>query len=148
MSNFQATETKDDEELSQCPYSINSSFPMEMNIVSIGNDELSDQLNQIDTLSIPQVPSFVEKYTSFQSRKSPLEICQLIIKTVKKMPNVEFKFIGKTSSFIGTFNGSVRFQINLFKNENGYMIECQRIYGDRVDFNEFYKMLVKPKELF
>lgn len=107
--------------------------------------DFAEQLVHVSAAPVPDLPSYFEKYTSFQSLQFPKKIFEQITEALKLMP-VDFELLGSRQQIHGSFyeeHNSAKFQINLFKNGRKYLVEVQRRSGDSMAFNTLYQRLKK-----
>lgn len=101
-----------------------------------------------DSEPVPTAPSYVEKYTSFTSSMFPRDILSALSKAInqqQQQQQVQHTINAGQYNIEGEVtrnNALANFRINIFLHHNqseaDYLIEFQRISGDRVTFHSFF----------
>jgi hypothetical protein len=127
--------------------SLNSVTPLISSSSGISTQlsEIKEQLKQVSETPVPDLPSYFEKYTSFETCHIPRQIFEQITEALELL-SAEFKLLGSRHQIQGSFcekYNSTKFKVNLFKNKDRYLVELQRVSGDSMTFNILYQKLMK-----
>lgn len=121
--------------------------PLDMSKASISGTEEQELNNNFEP--VPEVPSYVEKYTTFASRSFPNDILRKVMEILRSFSTVDYELNAPLYQINGTVYenyASANFRVNLFKKEKerAYLVEFQRRSGDAMLFNSFFRF-VKSK---
>lgn len=103
--------------------------------------------------NLPLLPSYVSRYTSFETTLSYTEIYQKMMHIMSKIHRVADMQI-KNYSYQFTYyfeNVCTTFRYNFFRSSNGITVEFQHINGDKPLFNKLYKivkMMIDGRETY
>ena len=105
------------------------------------------QLAKVALSPVQVLPSYFEKYTSFQSLHSPEKIFEQLVEALKRLSSTTWELLGSRQQIHGSFcekHNLIKFQVNLFKKDRDcYIVEVQRASGDSSAFNNFFLKLKK-----
>lgn len=91
---------------------------------------------------VPDVPSYVEKYTSFTCSSFPNDILKKLVEIFKEYPTIDFELHAAQYSISGTTyrdHASCNFRANVFRGKGHNIVEFQRRSGDAMVFNAFFR---------